>query len=58
MCGQFPAAGHPEELAGSIAERSVLLRWTDGGTAAAAAINRRIAVSKLQAYAGQPKPHM
>ncbi|MEW2395503.1 NAD(P)/FAD-dependent oxidoreductase [Streptomyces sp. NPDC046862] len=56
ISGELPLTGSPEILAGSVADRSALLRWRhDGGTATAVAVNHRLPVIKLKRLgAGAP----
>ncbi|MGW0704459.1 NAD(P)/FAD-dependent oxidoreductase [Streptomyces sp. NPDC002643] len=56
ISGELPLTGAPEVLAGSVADRSALLRWRhDGGTATAVAVNHRLPVVKLKRLsAGTP----
>jgi 3-phenylpropionate/trans-cinnamate dioxygenase ferredoxin reductase subunit len=58
ISGELPLAGSPEVVAGSVDERSVLLRWRhDSGTATAVAVNHRLPVVKLKRLgAGVPAP--
>ncbi|WP_069760170.1 NAD(P)/FAD-dependent oxidoreductase [Streptomyces sp. LUP47B] len=49
ISGELPLTGTPEVLAGSVNDRSALLRWrNDGGTATAVAVNHRLPVIKLK----------
>lgn len=49
ISGELPLAGTPEVVAGSVDDRSALLRWRhDGGTATAVAVNHRLPVIKLK----------
>ncbi|MBW8792402.1 MAG: FAD-dependent oxidoreductase [Streptomyces sp.] len=49
ISGELPLTGTPEVLAGSVDDRSALLRWRhDGGTATAVAVNHRLPVIKLK----------
>jgi 3-phenylpropionate/trans-cinnamate dioxygenase ferredoxin reductase subunit len=49
ISGELPVAGSPEILAGSVEERSMLLRWHHaGGTATAVAVNHRIPMARLK----------
>lgn len=49
ISGELPLTGAPEVLAGSVEDRSALLRWShDGGTATAVAVNHRLPVIKLK----------
>ena len=56
ISGELPLTGPPEVLAGSVADRSALLRWRhDGATATAVAVNHRLPVVKLKRLgAGAP----
>ncbi|GCB53580.1 NAD(P)/FAD-dependent oxidoreductase [Streptomyces sp. NL15-2K] len=58
ISGELPLTGTPEVLAGSVDDRSALLRWRhDGGTATAVAVNHRLPVIKLKRLgAGAPIP--
>ncbi|MFF4258761.1 NAD(P)/FAD-dependent oxidoreductase [Streptomyces sp. NPDC001663] len=58
ISGELPLTGAPEILAGSVNDRSALLRWRhDGGTATAVAVNHRLPVIKLKRLgAGVPAP--
>ncbi|MFG2026522.1 NAD(P)/FAD-dependent oxidoreductase [Streptomyces sp. NPDC048825] len=58
ISGELPLTGPPEVLAGSVDDRSALLRWRhDGGTATAVAVNHRLPVIKLKGLgAGAPIP--
>lgn len=58
ISGELPLAGTPEVVAGSVDDRSVLLRWRrDAGTATAVAVNHRLPVVKLKRLgAGVPAP--
>ncbi|MDH6437097.1 3-phenylpropionate/trans-cinnamate dioxygenase ferredoxin reductase subunit [Streptomyces sp. SAI-144] len=58
ISGELPLAGAPEVVAGSVDDRSVLLRWRhDRGTATAVAVNHRLPVVKLKRLgAGVPAP--
>lgn len=58
ISGELPLTGIPEVLAGSVDDRSALLRWHhDGGTATAVAVNHRLPVIKLKRLgAGVPAP--
>ncbi|WP_079077586.1 NAD(P)/FAD-dependent oxidoreductase [Streptomyces sp. Root369] len=49
ISGELPLTGIPEVLAGSVNDRSALLRWrNDGGTTTAVAVNHRLPVIKLK----------
>ncbi|MEU5043902.1 NAD(P)/FAD-dependent oxidoreductase [Streptomyces griseorubiginosus] len=49
ISGELPLSGAPEVLAGSVNDRSALLRWRhDGGAATAVAVNHRLPVIKLK----------
>ncbi|EMF57358.1 FAD-dependent oxidoreductase [Streptomyces bottropensis] len=49
ISGELPLTGTPEVLAGSVDDRSALLRWrNDAGTATAVAVNHRLPVIKLK----------
>ncbi|GCB52511.1 NAD(P)/FAD-dependent oxidoreductase [Streptomyces sp. NL15-2K] len=49
ISGELPLTGAPEVLAGSVNDRSALLRWrNDAGTATAVAVNHRLPVIKLK----------
>jgi NADPH-dependent 2,4-dienoyl-CoA reductase/sulfur reductase-like enzyme len=55
ISGGIPLVGDPTVLAGSIEDRSALLRWDNGGRATAVAVNHRIPVGKLKRHgAGAP----
>ncbi|MEV6001479.1 NAD(P)/FAD-dependent oxidoreductase [Streptomyces griseomycini] len=56
ISGELPLTGTPDILAGSVNDRSALLRWRhDGGTATAVAVNHRLPVIKLKRLgAGAP----
>ncbi|MFK0159940.1 NAD(P)/FAD-dependent oxidoreductase [Streptomyces sp. NPDC090493] len=58
ISGELPLTGSPEVLAGSVDDRSALLRWRhDDGTATAVAVNHRLPVIKLKRLgAGVPTP--
>ncbi|GAA2313070.1 FAD-dependent oxidoreductase [Streptomyces hawaiiensis] len=58
ISGELPLTGAPEVLAGSVDERSALLRWRhEGGTATAVAVNHRLPVIKLKRLgAAAPTP--
>ncbi|GGK60291.1 NAD(P)/FAD-dependent oxidoreductase [Streptomyces flaveus] len=58
ISGELPLTGTPEVLAGSVDDRSALLRWhREGGTATAVAVNHRLPVIKLKRLgAGVPTP--
>ncbi|WP_181801213.1 NAD(P)/FAD-dependent oxidoreductase [Streptomyces shenzhenensis] len=58
ISGELPLTGTPEVLAGSVNDRSALLRWRhDAGTATAVAVNHRLPVIKLKRLgAGVPTP--
>lgn len=52
IAGALPVSGRPEVIAGSLEDRSVLLQWRrDGAPVAAAALNHRLPVVKLKAFA-------
>ncbi|MET9088961.1 FAD-dependent oxidoreductase [Streptomyces sp. NPDC004237] len=59
ISGELPLTGTPDVLAGSVGDRSALLRWRhDGGTATAVAVNHRLPVVKLKRLgAGTPATH-
>ncbi len=49
ISGELPLTGAPEVLAGSVDDRSALLRWTHAdGTATAVAVNHRLPIVKLK----------
>jgi NADPH-dependent 2,4-dienoyl-CoA reductase/sulfur reductase-like enzyme len=49
ISGELPLRGSPEILAGSVDDRSVLLRWHHGGgTATAVAVNHRLPIARLK----------
>ncbi|WP_215453075.1 NAD(P)/FAD-dependent oxidoreductase [Streptomyces sp. ATCC 21386] len=58
ISGELPLTGTPDILAGSVNDRSALLRWhPDGGSATAVAVNHRLPVIKLKRLgAGAPAP--
>ncbi|MFF0501597.1 NAD(P)/FAD-dependent oxidoreductase [Nocardia aobensis] len=56
ISGQLPTVGDPTILAGSVEDRSLLLRWNHGGPPTAVAINHRIAVDRLKLH-GAGAPH-
>ncbi|MFF7547121.1 NAD(P)/FAD-dependent oxidoreductase [Streptomyces canus] len=58
ISGELPLTGTPEVLAGSVDDRSALLKWRhDRGTATAVAVNHRLPVIKLKRLgAGAPIP--
>ncbi|WP_128376507.1 NAD(P)/FAD-dependent oxidoreductase [Streptomyces cavernae] len=58
ISGELPLTGTPDILAGSVNDRSMLLRWHDeGGSATAVAVNHRLPVIKLKRLgAGIPAP--
>ncbi|WP_019074556.1 NAD(P)/FAD-dependent oxidoreductase [Streptomyces hokutonensis] len=58
ISGELPLTGTPDILAGSVNDRSALLRWRhDGGTATAVAVNHRLPVIRLKRLgAGVPAP--
>ncbi|UUU19703.1 hypothetical protein [Streptomyces sp. DSM 40750] len=58
ISGELPLTGTPDILAGSVNDRSALLRWRhDADTATAVAVNHRLPVIKLKRLgAGVPAP--
>ncbi|WP_033327811.1 NAD(P)/FAD-dependent oxidoreductase [Streptomyces yerevanensis] len=55
ISGELPLTGTPEVLAGSVDDRSALLRWThDDGTATAVAVNHRLPIVKLKRLGAGP----